>query len=71
MVAWIEKETFLSNLYLKYWCVPFTRRWANHIAHVMEPENYKPDYVGKLMLAVGVPISRAIYKLKGRKLKTV
>jgi hypothetical protein len=28
MVAWIEKETFLSNLYLKYWCVPFTRRWA-------------------------------------------
>jgi hypothetical protein len=37
----------------------------------MEPENYKPDYVGKLMLAVGVPISRAIYKLKGRKLKTV
>ncbi len=71
MVAWIEKETFLSNLYLKYWCVPFTRRWANHIAHVMEPEKYKPDYVGKLMLAVGVPISRAIYKLKGRKLKTV
>jgi hypothetical protein len=71
MVAWIEKETFLSNLYLKYWCVPFTRRWANHIAHVMEPENYKPDHVGKLMLAVGVPIPRAIYKLKGRKLKTV
>lgn len=71
MVAWIEKETFLSNLYLKYWCVPFTRRWANHIAHVMEPENYKPDYVGKLMLAVGVPISRAIYKLNGRKLKTI
>lgn len=71
MVAWIEKESFLAKLYLKYWCVPFTRRWANHIAHVMEPENYKPDYVGKLMLAIGVPISRAIYKLKGRKLKTV
>jgi hypothetical protein len=71
MVAWIEKESFLAKLYLKYWCVPFTRRWANHIAHIMEPENYKPDYVGKLMLAIGVPISRAIYKLKGRKLKTV
>lgn len=71
MVAWIERESFLAKLYLKYWCVPFTRRWANHIAHVMEPENYKPDYVGRLMLAIGVPISRAIYKLKGRKLKTV
>ena len=71
MVAWIEKESFLAKLYLRYWCVPFTRRWANHIAHIMEPENYKPDYVGKLMLAIGVPISRAIYKLKGRKLKTV
>lgn len=71
MVAWVEKESFLAKLYLKYWCVPFTRRWANHIAHIMEPENYKPDYVGKLMLAIGVPISRAIYKLKGRKLKTV
>lgn len=71
MVAWIEKESFLAKLYLKYWCVPFTRRWANHIAHIMEPENYKPDYVGKLMLTVGVPISRAIYKLKGKKLKTV
>ena len=71
MVAWIERESFLAKLYLKYWCVPFTRRWANHIAHIMEPENYKPDYVGKLMLAIGVPISRAIYKLKGRKLKTV
>lgn len=64
MVKWIEKESFLSKLYLKYWCVPFTRRWANHIAHVMEPETYKPDYVGKLMLTVGVPISRAIYKIK-------
>jgi hypothetical protein len=71
MVAWVEKESFLAKLYLKYWCVPFTRRWANHIAHIMEPENYKPDYIGKLMLAIGVPISRAIYKLKGRKLKTV
>jgi hypothetical protein len=64
MVKWIEKESYLSKLYLKYWCVPFTRRWANHIAHVMEPETYKPDYVGKLMLTVGVPISRAIYKIK-------
>lgn len=67
MVAWIEEESFLAKLYLKYWCVPFTRRWANHIAHIMEPDKYKPDHIGKLMLTVGVPISKAIYKWKAKK----
>ena len=43
-----------------YWCM------AQHIAHRMEPEKFKDNKVGKLMLNIGVPLCRTIGKLMRR-----
>ena len=64
MVNWIEKESLLSKVYFHGWVRPFTGAWAQHIAHRMEPEKYKDNKVGRLMLNIGVPLCRLIGKFK-------
>ena len=66
MVDWIEKESLLSKVYFHGWVRPFTGAWAQHIAHRMEPEKFKDNKVGKLMLNIGVPLCRTIGKLMRR-----
>ena len=66
MVDWIEKGSLLSKVYFHGWVRPFTGAWAQHIAHRMEPEKFKDNKVGRLMLNIGVPLCRSIGKLMRR-----
>ena len=66
MVDWIEKGSLLSKIYFHGWVRPFTGAWAQHIAHRMEPEKFKDNKVGRLMLNIGVPLCRTIGKLMRR-----
>ena len=63
MVNWIENGSLLSKIYFHGWVRPFTGAWAQHIAHRMEPDKFKDNMVGRLMLNIGVPICRTIGKL--------
>lgn len=62
MIEWMKKESLLSKIYLHAWAIPFTRCWAQHIAHKMEPEVHRDSWIGKIMYNIGVPISRFIGK---------
>ena len=60
MVEWIEKDSLLAKLWFYAWVLPFTKCWAQHIAHRMKPETHKDNKVGRLMLTLGIPICRLI-----------
>lgn len=62
MIEWMKAGSILSKIYLHAWVIPFTRCWAQHIAHVMEPTKHKDNFAGKLMYNIGVPLSRFIGK---------
>jgi hypothetical protein len=42
---------------------PLAQAWAQEMAHVMQPEDYKGNLFGKLLMMVGHPICRTIGKL--------
>lgn len=45
-------------------CVkPIAQAWAQEMAHIMEPENYKTNFLGKMIMIVGHPTCRAIGNL--------
>ncbi len=62
MIEWMKAGSILSKIYLHAWVIPFTRCWAQHIAHIMEPTKHKDNFAGKLMYNIGVPLSRFIGK---------
>ena len=43
--------------------------WAKEMAHMIKPEKYKPNYVGKVIHVVGANFSRTCAKLKPRKIE--
>jgi hypothetical protein len=40
--------------------LPITLAWAKQMAHQLRPEEYKSNYAGKVIMAIGHPICRAI-----------
>ena len=42
---------------------PIVKAWAEEMAHCMQPEKYKPNYVGKTIKLVGEPFSRLVGKI--------
>jgi hypothetical protein len=48
---------------------PIVKVWAKEMAHMMKPEKYKPNYVGKVIHVVGANFSRTCAKLKPRKIE--
>lgn len=64
MAAWIEKESLLSKIWFYAWVLPFTKCWAQHIAHKMDCRNHKDNKIGKLMLTLGIPLCKFIGKFK-------
>ena len=42
---------------------PVAKAWAAEMAHVMRPEEYKPNVFGKALMAIGHPICRMIGKV--------
>ena len=70
MIEWMDRGSLLSKIYLHAWVIPFTRSWAQHIAHKMEPETHRDNLIGRFMYNAGVPISRFIgNRLRNSKVK--
>ena len=62
MIKWMNTGSILSKIYLHAWVIPFTRCWAQHIAHKMEPTKHKDNLAGRLMFNAGVPLCKFIGK---------
>ena len=48
---------------------PVAKAWAAEMAHVMRPEEYKPNVFGKALMAIGHPICRMVGKVFLPKMK--
>jgi hypothetical protein len=67
---YIQKDTIPAKA-LRAVMWPIVKAWAEEMAHNMKPEEYKPNYFGKLIKFVGEPFSRMCGKLKPRKIEGV
>jgi hypothetical protein len=67
---YIRKDTIPAKA-LRAVMWPIVKAWAEEMAHNMKPEEYKPNYFGKLIKFVGEPFSRMCGKLKPRKIEGV
>ena len=48
---------------------PIVKAWAAEMAHKQRPEKYKPNVVGKMIMAIGEPFSRVCGMLKPRAIR--
>lgn len=70
LVDWIERDTVLAKIGFYTLALPLVSSWAKHIAHRMEPDNYKDNLLGRFIITIGVPSCRAIGKmLKDKRVK--
>tara|TARA_R110001606_G_scaffold18721_1_gene69813 strand:+ start:422 stop:1810 length:1389 start_codon:yes stop_codon:yes gene_type:complete len=67
---YLRKQTFGAKV-LRAIMWPIVKAWAEEMAHNMKPEDYKPNYFGKLIKFVGEPFSRMCAKLKFRKIEEI
>jgi len=70
LANYIRKQTLGAKV-LRAAMWPIVKAWAEEMAHNMKPEEYKPNYFGKLIKFVGEPFSRMCGKLKLRKIEGV
>lgn len=56
---YIKRDTIGAKA-LRTFMRPITLAWAKEMAHKMRPEEYKTNYAGKVIMAIGHPICRAI-----------
>jgi hypothetical protein len=56
---YIKRDTICAKA-LRTFMRPITLAWAKEMAHKMRPEEYKTNYAGKVIMAIGHPICRAI-----------
>ena len=61
LADYIQEDTLGARVTRRI-VTPFAKAWAKEMAHQMEPENYKKDYLGKLIMSVGYPICSFIGK---------
>jgi len=65
---YLRKQTFGAKV-LRAVMWPIVKAWAEEMAHNMKPDDYAPNYFGKLIKFVGEPFSRMCGKLKKVSLK--
>ena len=58
-VKLMKKSLFLSKVAL-FIAMP----WAKHMAYLMKPEEFKPNFIGSCMVKIGLPACYLIGKLK-------
>ena len=58
-------------LFLHLLARPLAGSWAKQMAHELEPDKYKSNMFGKLLMNVGIPICRTIGKIATIKVKEV
>jgi len=68
-VAEYIKGNSLGSKVVRAVVAPIAKSWAAQMAHVMRPEEYKPNICGRLIMAVGHPICRLIGKFLTAKTK--
>tara|TARA_R110000787_G_scaffold54164_3_gene126202 strand:- start:39 stop:833 length:795 start_codon:yes stop_codon:yes gene_type:complete len=56
---YIQKDTMLAKI-VRTLIHPIVQSWAKEMAHKMRPEDYKRNYAGKAVMAVGHPVCRVI-----------
>ena len=56
---YIKRDTIGAKA-LRTFMRPITLAWAKEMAHKMRPKEYKTNYAGKVIMAIGHPICRAI-----------
>jgi len=54
------KRSTLGARTLRAFMRPITLVWAKEMAHQMRPKEYKPNYAGKVIMAIGHPTCRVI-----------
>ena len=59
----IQKDTFTAKLLLSI-VAPLGQAWAKEMAHQMQPEKYKTNFLGKMLMKIGYPICKGIGNLK-------
>ena len=62
-IAEYIKGDSLGSLAVRAVVAPIATAWAKQMAHVMRPNEYKPNLIGKALMAVGHPVCRAIGNL--------
>lgn len=70
IAEYIKGNTIGSKIALSI-VAPLAKAWAQEMAHIMKPEEYKSNIVGKGLMIIGHPISRAIGKAITSKVKEV
>ena len=65
---YLRKQTLGAKV-LRAVMWPIVKAWAEEMAHNMKPEEYAPNYFGKLIKFVGEPFSRLCGKLKPRSIE--
>ena len=54
-VGCMRKSPLLTRM-----VTPFAQGWAQEMAHLCDPDNYKGSWLGRAILVTGVPVCRAI-----------
>lgn len=70
VAEYIKGNTIGSKIALSI-VAPLAKAWAQEMAHIMKPEEYKSNMIGKALMIIGHPISRAIGKSITSKVKEV
>jgi len=58
----IQKDNLISKA-LRAVMWPVVEAWAEEMAHIMKPKKYKRNIFGKLIMAIGEPLSYAVNRL--------
>ena len=68
LADYVQEDTPVAKV-VRAFMWPIVKAWAEEMAHNMKPDDYAPNYFGKLIKFVGEPFSRMCGKLKPRKIK--
>ena len=71
VAEYIQGDGIGNKLVLHLLARPVAGAWAKQMAHDLEPDNYKSNIVGKILMSIGYPICRAIGKALTTKVKEV
>jgi hypothetical protein len=61
LAGYIQKNTFGARL-VRSAVAPIARAWANEMAHIMQPDTYKGNLLGKIIIKIGYPVCTFVGK---------
>jgi hypothetical protein len=61
LANYIQKDTLGARL-VRGVVAPIARAWANEMAHIMQPDTYKGNLLGKIIIKIGYPVCAFVGK---------